>query len=112
MPTLNRSACAIEFQQASTVWADSVRPPSNTVNDAIRQRATPRDEPPRLGSRSERRGYVRPLLLEKLLDRKQTGLQHERVERRLGQQNIDAPFDERVDLLVIRLDHLVERDRR
>ena len=28
MPTLSKSACEIEFQQASTVWAESVRPPS------------------------------------------------------------------------------------
>ena len=55
MPTLNRSACAIEIQKASTVWAESVRPPSNTVNDAI------------TGSRT-------PLVGEEFVDREQAGL--------------------------------------
>ncbi len=90
MPTLNRSACAIEFQQASTVCAESVRPPSKMVNEAI------------TGSRIA-------VVVEVLLDGEQAGLEHERVEGRLGQQNIDAAFDQRIDLLVVRLDHLVER---
>ncbi len=40
IPTLSKSKLAIEFQTASTVWADSVRPPSNTVNEAITGRRT------------------------------------------------------------------------
>ena len=41
MPTLNRSKCSRLLQQASTVWAESVRPPSKTVNDAITGSRTP-----------------------------------------------------------------------
>ncbi len=82
MPTLSRSTCEIEFQNASTVCAESVRPPSKTVTEAI------------TGSRIA-------VLVEVLVDGEQAGLEDERVERRLGQQNIDAPFDQRIDLLVV-----------
>ncbi len=44
-------------------------------------------------------------------DREQTGLQVQRVEGGFREQQIDAPFDQRRHLLVIRLDVLVKRHR-
>ena len=50
------------------------------------------------------------LLVEVFLDGEQARLEVERVDDRFGEQDIDARFDERGDLLVVRVDHLVERD--
>ncbi len=70
MPTLNGRACAIETQNASIVWPDSVRPLlSVTVTEIIS------------GSRDA-------LLLEDLLDRDDAGLGVERVEDRLEEQQV------------------------
>ena len=46
---------------------------------------------------------------EILVNGEQTRFEDQRVERSLGQKNIDAPFHQRIDLSVVRLDHLIER---
>ena len=77
--------CEIEFHKASTVWPDSVRPlASGIVTEAI------------TGSRTR-------CSLEELVDGEQAGLQVQRVEGRLRQQEVDAAFDQRGDLLVVRV---------
>ena len=48
-------------------------------------------------------------MFEELIDGEQAGLHHQRVERRLAQQQVDAPLDQRVDLFVVGGHHLVER---
>ena len=45
---------------------------------------------------------------EVVVDGEQAGLQHQRVEGRFAQQNVDAPLDQRVDLLAVGGHHLVE----
>ena len=47
-------------------------------------------------------------LLEELVDGEQARLHDQRVERRLGQQDVDAAGDQGADLLVVAGDHLVE----
>ena len=93
MPTLSRSAWAIEVQKASTVWADSVRPPSKD------------------GERGHHR-QPHVVICEVLVDGEQAGLEHQRVERGLRQQDVDARLDQRRHLLVVRLDHLRRTSRR
>src|SRR5438309_12111913 len=48
--------------------------------------------------------------LKILFDGEQAGFEIERVDYRFGQEQIDAGLDEGGDLLVIRIDHLVEGD--
>jgi hypothetical protein len=48
--------------------------------------------------------------LEVLFDGKEAGFEVERVDDRLDQQQIDAAFDERGDLLLVRIDHVLEID--
>ena len=70
-------ACEIDVQHASTVCPESVRPEaSGIVNET------------RTGGRSS-------TLVEHGLDREQRRLQVERVERRLGQQQVGAALEER-----------------
>ena len=79
------------FQNASTSWPETnVAPPLSNVPETI------------TGTRTA-------VLVEIARDREQAGLQVERVDDRFRQQDIDARFDQRRDLLVVRLDHLVER---
>ena len=47
---------------------------------------------------------------EHLLDRVQAALEHQRVEGGLGEQQVHAPFDERLNLLTVGRHHLVEGD--
>ena len=47
---------------------------------------------------------------EVILDREQASLQVQRVEGRLGHQQIDTTLDQPGDLLLISLDQLVETD--
>ena len=93
MLTANRLAWLIEFQNASTVWPDSVRP------DLIRNR-----------HRRDHR-HAPHALREQLLEREQRRLAVERVDVRLGQQQIDAAFDQAARLLGERVDELAKRDR-
>ena len=46
---------------------------------------------------------------EELLDGEERGLQVQRVERRLRQQDVDAAVDQAARLLVVGVDELVER---
>ena len=94
MPTRERPACAIEFQNASTVWPDSVRPlRSVIVTEIITGSATP--------------------VLVEAPRRWRTGrLDVQRVEDGLGQQDVDAAVDQAAHLLVVGVAHLVEGDRR
>ena len=59
----------------------------------------------------ERRHHREPYagVGEHLIDGVEAALEDERVEGRLGQQDVDAPFDERLDLLAVGRHHLVER---
>ena len=94
MPTENGLACAIDTQNASIVWPDSVRPlRSVTVTEIIT---------------SGRDVGIRDSGFEDLLDRDQRRLGVERVEDRLDQEQIDAAVDQPADLLGVRLAHLVE----
>ena len=85
MPTLSSGAWEIEFQQASTFWPVRVRslPAWTNVTEAM------------IGTR-------RSPFVEQLLDGEQRGLQVQDVERRLGEQDVDAAVDEAPRLLVIR----------
>ena len=77
MPTLNRSAWAMEIKKASSVWPGK-RPPA-AVGD-------------------RHRGHHRQadvVLFEIFFDGEQAGLQVERVEDGFGQEDIDAGFDQR-----------------
>jgi hypothetical protein len=72
-----------------------------------RQRA-----PTRVRDRQRRDdGHGRAALREERLDREQGGFQIQGVERRLRQQEIDAPVQQAPRLLLVRRDELVERDR-
>ena len=73
MPTLNRSACEIEFQKASTVWR--------------RERAAAFEDRDRDHHRQPHAGA-----LEVLIDGEQAGLQVQRVEGRLGTAGCRRPL--------------------
>ena len=45
-----------------------------------------------------------------ILNGEQTGFQIQRVDRRLGQEDIDASIDERFDLRPIAVSHFLKRD--
>ena len=50
------------------------------------------------------------LLAKHLINRKQAGLEHQRVKRRFRQQEIDAPFEQRHHLLLVVFHHLIVGD--
>ena len=88
MLTASRFACEIELKNASTVWPDSVRPDS-------------------IGDRDRRdHRHAAHALREQLLERVQRRLAVERVDVGLGQEQIDAAFDQRARLLAERGDEL------
>ena len=96
MPTLSRSMCETEIQNASMVWPESVRPLwSVIVTDTM------------TGTRC-------PEACEKfvvvLADGKERGLGVQRVEDRFEQQEIGAAFDEAARLLVVHFAQFVEGD--
>ena len=81
MPTESIGKWAIAFQNASTSWPETnVAPPLSNVPEII------------TGTRT-------PCLVEVAFDREQARLEIERVDDRFGQQDVDAGFDERGDLL-------------
>ena len=55
-------------------------------------------------------GQLHARVGEYLLDRVQAALEHQRVEGGLGEQQVHAPFDERLNLLAVGRHHLVEGD--
>ena len=61
----------------------------------------------------DRSHHRQPLavILKALLDGEQAGLEVERVEGRLRQEEVDAPFHQRGHLLGVGVDQIVERDR-
>ena len=92
MPTASGRACCTEVQNASMVWPLSVRPDlSVMVTDEHHRHA--------------------PLALdEHLVDREEARLQVERVEDRLGQDEIDAAVEQAAHLLGVGGAQLVEGD--
>ena len=91
-PIVSGFAWRTEFQNASTVWPDSVRPEASVTVPEIMT-----------GQRS-------PRFLEELVDREQRRLGVQRVEYGLDQQQVDAAFDQRARLLEVGRDQLVEGD--
>ena len=89
-PTASGRAWRTEFQNASGVWPDSVRPEASVI---VPETIT--------GSRA-------PDALEARLDREQRGLGVQRVEDRLDQQQVGAALDQPVDRLGVGRDQLVE----
>ena len=80
-PTASGRTWRTEFQNASGVWPDSVRPDASViVPDTM------------TGKRAPRR-------VEQRLDREQRGLGVQRVEDRLDEQQIGAAVDQAVDRL-------------
>ena len=49
------------------------------------------------------------MVVKIFFDGEEARFENERVEGGFSQQNVDAAFDERIDLFVIRFDHLIER---
>ena len=93
MPTLSKSMCETEIQNASTVWPESVRPLWSTmVTDTM------------MGTRCPEASKYSSMAIAK----RRFGVQ--RVEDRLDQQEIGAAFDEAARLLVVDLAQFVERD--
>ena len=91
-PTASGRTWRTEFQNASVVWPDSVRPDASVI---VPETIT--------GKRRPRRSKQR-------LDREQRGLAVQRVEDRLDEEQIGAAFGERFDRLAVRGDELVEAD--
>ena len=80
------------WRNASTSWPETnVAPPLSNVP-------------------GDHHGNALAALFEVSGDREEARLQIERVDDRFGEQDIDAGFDERGYLLVIRVGHLIERD--
>ena len=75
-PTASGRACAIEFQNASTVWPESVRPEASVI--------VPGDD-----QRDPVAGRV-----EGRLDAEDRGLGVERVEDRLDDEQVGAALDQ------------------
>ena len=91
MPTLNGRACAIDTQNASIVWPDSVRPlRSVIVAEIISGRRTPF---------SSNTSSIATM----------PGLGVQRVDDRLEQQQVAAAVDQAAHLLLVGLAQLVER---
>ncbi len=92
MPMLSSSLCEIEFQYASTVWPDKVRPlRSVMVNETIT-------------------GTRRPGVLEVFVDGEQGRLGVQRVEDGFQQQKIHAAVQQPARLLGIGRDQLIKGD--
>ncbi len=95
-PTLSGRAWRTEFQNASTVWPDRMRPEASvTVPEIITGTAV--------------QAARRALVLDRL-DREDRGLRVERVEDRFDQQQVDAAVEQRTRLLVVRDAQFVEAD--
>ena len=88
----NGRACDKEFQNASVVWPDSVRPDASVIVPEIMT------------------GTLTAMLLEMLFDREQRGLGVERVEDGLDHQQIRAAIQQAADGLAITLHQLIETD--
>ena len=89
-PTASGRTWRTEFQNASGVWPDSVRPDASViVPDTM------------IGSRAPRRSNAR-------LDREQRRLGVERVEDRLDQQQVGAAVDQALGRFGVGVDELVE----
>ena len=93
MPTASGRTWRTEFQNASVVCPDSVRPGS--VGD--RAGNDDREAPARRGRRYD-------------LEREQRGLAVQRVEDRLDEEEVGAAFGEALDRFAVRRDELVEAD--
>ena len=91
-PTASGRAWRTEFQNASAVWPDSVRPEASVIVPEIIS-----------GRRAPRR-------LERVVDREQRRLGVQRVEDRLDQQQVDAALEQPVDRFAVGGDQLVEAD--
>ena len=83
MPTLNRSACSIEARKAASVWPESVRPLRSVI---VTETIT---------------GSLIRRLVEQVVDGEQAGLEVERVEDGLGQEDIGAAVDQGLGLFVV-----------
>ena len=77
-PTASGRTWRTEFQNASGVWPDSVRPDASVIVPETM-----------IGRRA-------PRALEQSFDREQRGLGVQRVEDRLDQQQVGAAFDQAV----------------
>ena len=88
-PTISGCACSIEFQNASSVWPESVRPREVDDRDGDPERQLRRD----------------------VLRRGDRRLRVQRVEDRLDEQEVDAALAQGAHLLGIGLDDVVEGDR-
>ena len=84
MPTASGRTCRTEFQNASVVWPDSVRPEASVI---VPETIT---------------GKRRPDAVEAGLEREQRGLAVQRVEDRLDEEEIGAAFGEAFDRLAVR----------
>ena len=93
MPTLSSLLWEIEFQYASTVWPDRVRPlKSVMVNETIT-------------------GTRRPAILKVLVYREERRLGIERVEYGLHQQHVHPAVQQAAGLLGVGRDQLIKGDR-
>ena len=92
MPTLSRSMCETEIQNASTVWPESVRPLWSTM---VTETMT--------GTRCPEASKYSSMAKER-------GLGVERVENRFEQQQVGAAFDQAARLLVVDFAQFVEGD--
>ena len=92
-PTDTGFTCASEFQNASGVWPDSVRPERSVI---VPESMT---------------GSSTPDLRERVAGAGVGGLGVQRVEDRLDEQQVRAAFDEAERRLAIGVAQLIERDR-
>ena len=93
MPTLNGLACAIDVQNASTVWPERVRPLQSVIVTEI---ITGIRRPARSNSSSQAMIAALVLSVSVIVS---------------NQEHVRAAVDEATDLLAIRVAHLVERHR-
>ena len=89
-PTASGCAWRTEFQNASGVWPDSVRPEASVI----------------VPETIDRQPLARAL--EERVDREQRGLGVQRVEDGLDQEQVGAAFDQARDRLAVGRDELVE----
>ena len=80
-----------EFQNASGVWPDSVRPDASVI---VPETIT---------------GQRRPVALEARVDRVERRLRVQRVEYGLDEQDVGAAFEQPLDRLAVSFGELVER---
>ena len=90
MPTLSRSACSIEARKAASVWPESVRPLRSVI---VTETIT---------------GSLIRRFAKQVVDGEQAGLEVERVENGLGQEDVGAAVDQGLGLFVIGGRKLVE----